>query len=96
MTKKPWLPPGARVFLCLRGQVGTARLESVTCRQSPVWQEKVIPMADEAWRFIIPMIHTAYGFAGIFTSVAILLFLPVIPLLLWGQRTGGKSLEEIE
>ena len=53
-------------------------------------------MADEAWRFIIPMIHTAYGFAGIFTSVAILLFLPVIPLLLWGQRTGGRSLEEIE
>jgi hypothetical protein len=28
--------------------------------------------------------------------VAILLFLPVIPLLLWGRRTGGRSLEEIE
>ena len=41
------------------------------------------------------MIHTAYGFAGIFTSVPILLFLPVIPLLLWGQRTGGNSIEEI-
>lgn len=45
---------------------------------------------------LIPMIHQAYGFAGIFTSVAILFFLPIIPLLLWGQRTGGKSLEEIE
>jgi len=45
---------------------------------------------------LIPMIHQAYGFAGIFTSVAILFFLPIIPLLLWGQRTGGKSLEDIE
>jgi len=45
---------------------------------------------------LIPMIHQAYGFAGIFTSVAILFFLPIIPLLLWGKRTGGKSLEEIE
>lgn len=44
----------------------------------------------------IPMIHAAYGFAGVFTSVAILFFLPVIPLMIWGQRTGGKSLEEIE
>ena len=45
---------------------------------------------------LIPMIHQAYGFAGIFTSVAVLFFLPIIPLLLWGKRTGGKSLEEIE
>ncbi|MBB5346306.1 putative MFS transporter [Desulfoprunum benzoelyticum] len=45
---------------------------------------------------LIPIIHQAYGFAGIFTSVAVLFFLPIIPLLLWGQRTGGKSLEEIE
>ena len=53
-------------------------------------------LAVSGSQFFIPMIHTAYGFAGIFTSVAMLLFLPVIPLLLWGQRTGGKSLEEIE
>ncbi len=45
---------------------------------------------------LIPMIHAAYGFVGIFTSVAILFFLPVIPLLIWGKKTGGKSLEEIE
>jgi putative MFS transporter len=45
---------------------------------------------------LIPMIHQAYGFLGIFTSVAVLFFLPMIPLLLWGKRTGGKSLEEIE
>ncbi len=45
---------------------------------------------------LIPVIHASYGFIGIFTSVAFLFFLPVIPLLIWGQRTGGKSLEEIE
>ena len=47
-------------------------------------------------QFFIPMIHASYGFAGIFTSVAVLFFLPVIPLLIWGQRTGGRSLEDIE
>ncbi|MDY0390328.1 MAG: MFS transporter [Desulfobulbus oligotrophicus] len=47
-------------------------------------------------QFFIPMIHGAYGFTGIFTAVGILFFLPVIPLLIWGRRTGGKSLEEIE
>ncbi|MDR0477499.1 MAG: MFS transporter, partial [Desulfobulbaceae bacterium] len=44
----------------------------------------------------IPMIHQAYGFLGVFSSVAILIFLPIIPLMIWGMRTGGKSLEEIE
>ena len=44
----------------------------------------------------IPMIHQAYGFLGVFTSVSILLLLPIIPLIIWGIRTGGKSLEEIE
>ena len=47
-------------------------------------------------QFFIPMIHASYGFAGIFTSVAVLFFLPVIPLLIWGARTGGRSLEDIE
>jgi len=47
-------------------------------------------------QIFIPLIHTAYGFTGIFTAVGILFFAPVIPLLLWGLRTGGKSLEEIE
>jgi putative MFS transporter len=45
---------------------------------------------------LIPIIHQLYGFMGIFTSVAILFFLPLIPLILWGKRTSGKSLEEIE
>ncbi len=47
-------------------------------------------------QFFIPMIHAGYGFAGIFTTVAFLFFLPVIPLLIWGARTGGRSLEDIE
>jgi len=45
---------------------------------------------------LIPMIHQAYGFSGVFNSVGILFLLPAIPLLIWGKRTGGKSLEEIE
>ena len=42
------------------------------------------------------MIQASYGFMGVMISVAFLLLLPLLPLLLWGQRTGGKSLEEIE
>lgn len=45
---------------------------------------------------LIPILHQAYGFAGVFGAVGTLYLLPVIPVLLWGKRTGGKSLEEIE
>lgn len=45
---------------------------------------------------IIPMIHKAYGFSGVFSAVGTLFFIPLIPLLLWGLRTGGKSLEDIK
>ncbi len=45
---------------------------------------------------LIPMVHQAYGFAGVFGSVGALFILPVLPLLLWGMRTGGKSLEDIK
>ncbi len=45
---------------------------------------------------LIPIIHQTYGFAGVFNSVGILYLIPVIPLLIWGMRTGGKSLEDIE
>jgi len=45
---------------------------------------------------LIPMVHNAYGFAGVFGSVGALFMLPVIPLLIWGIRTGGKSLEDIK
>ena len=45
---------------------------------------------------LIPMIFGAYGFVGVFSAVGIFYLLPVIPLLIWGMRTGGKSLEDIE
>ncbi len=53
-------------------------------------------LAVSGSQFFIPMIFHDYGFSGIFISVAILYFLPLIPLALWGRRTSGKSLEEIE
>lgn len=45
---------------------------------------------------LIPLLHQTYGFAGVFGAVGFLYLVPVVPLLLWGKRTGGKSLEEIE
>ena len=44
----------------------------------------------------IPMIVQGYGFYAIFVAVAALFALPIIPLLLLGQRTGGRSLEDLE
>ncbi len=73
-------------------------LFSYTAESYPTACATPPPASTTAWpgwpcrsQFFIPMIHAAHGFAGIFTTVAMLLFLPVIPLLLWGQRTGGKS-----
>jgi putative MFS transporter len=45
---------------------------------------------------VIPLIHKAYGFSGVFSAVGILFCLPIIPVLLWGLSTGGKSLEDIQ
>lgn len=45
---------------------------------------------------IIPVIHKAAGFAGVFSAVGALFFVPLIPLMLLGMRTGGKSLEDIK
>ena len=53
-------------------------------------------LAVSATQPLIPLIHTAYGFFGIFMAVAVLFFLPVVPLLLWGLHTAGKSLESLE
>lgn len=44
---------------------------------------------------LIPMIFSAFGFVGVFSAVGIFYLLPVVPLLIWGMRTGGKSLEDI-
>ena len=45
---------------------------------------------------IIPMIHKAYAFSGVFNAVGLLFCLPIIPVLLWGLSTGRKSLEDIK
>lgn len=45
---------------------------------------------------LIPLVHGAFGFVGVFNAVGLLFVLPVLPLLIWGMRTGGKSLEDIE
>lgn len=45
---------------------------------------------------LIPMIFQAYGFGGVFSAVGLFYLLPVVPLLIWGMRTGGKSLEDIK
>lgn len=44
---------------------------------------------------MIPVIFAQYKFVGVYTTVALLLCLPVLVVLIWGMRTGGKSLEEI-
>ena len=43
----------------------------------------------------IPLVYAAYGFVGVFTVMGSVLLVPIIFVLTWGLRTGGKSLEEI-
>lgn len=43
----------------------------------------------------VPIIFAAGGFAGVYNSVALMLLAPLLIVLLFGLRTGGKSLEEI-
>ena len=43
----------------------------------------------------VPIIFAAGGFAGVYNSVAIMLLAPLLIVLIFGMRTGGKSLEEI-
>ena len=44
---------------------------------------------------IIPMIFKSYSFSGVYYFFVILTLIPVFIVGPWGQRTGGKSLEEI-
>ncbi len=52
-------------------------------------------LSVSAMMSIIPLISASHGFSGVFNTAASLLIIPVLPILLWGMRTGGKSLEEI-
>lgn len=51
--------------------------------------------ATSGCQLVIPVLFAQYQFAGVYSAVALMLILPVLVLLIWGMRTGGKSLEEI-
>ena len=40
-------------------------------------------------------IRDRYSFDGVFWIFSFLCFVPAVVIAIWGQRTGGKSLEEI-
>ncbi|WP_088225268.1 MFS transporter [Desulfosporosinus sp. FKB] len=52
-------------------------------------------LATSVFQLIIPVLFVQYKFVGVYSVVALMLVIPVIVLLVWGIRTGGKSLEEI-
>ncbi|WP_407309518.1 MFS transporter [Desulfosporosinus sp. SB140] len=52
-------------------------------------------LATSVLQLYIPVVFAQYKFTGIYNMVAILVCIPVAVLLLWGLKTGGKSLEEI-
>ncbi|MDQ7094576.1 MFS transporter [Desulfosporosinus sp. PR] len=52
-------------------------------------------LATSVLQLYIPIVFAQYKFTGVYNMVAILVCIPVIVLLLWGLKTGGKSLEEI-
>lgn len=45
--------------------------------------------------FIVPPILAAYGWLGMHLINAAIIIIPSIILIIWGERTSGKSLEEI-
>lgn len=44
---------------------------------------------------LIPLAFAAYNFDGVFYIISVMCVIPAVVVGLWGQRTGGKSLEEI-
>ena len=52
-------------------------------------------LAVAAAQPLIPMAYAAYSFDGVFWIFSFLCFVPAVVIAIWGQRTGGKSLEEI-
>lgn len=52
-------------------------------------------LAVAAAQPLIPMAYAAYSFDGVFWLFSFLCFVPAVVIAIWGQRTGGKSLEEI-
>ncbi|SHK39225.1 MFS transporter [Desulforamulus aeronauticus] len=46
-------------------------------------------------QLMVPVIYAKFGFAGVFTTIATCLIILGLTVLIFGERTGGKSLEEI-
>ncbi len=44
---------------------------------------------------LIPLVYAAWSFDGVFYIFSLLCVIPAVVVALWGQRTGGKSLEDI-
>lgn len=53
-------------------------------------------LAVSGSQLFIPVIMTGFGFKGLFMGIAGLNIVSALVILLWGARTGGKSLEEID
>lgn len=52
-------------------------------------------LATSGVQLLVPVVFSMYSFAGVYDMVTILCWLPVAVVMIWGMRTGGKSLEEI-
>lgn len=46
-------------------------------------------------QLMVPVIYAKFGFGGVFTTMAIFLTVLGFTVLLFGERTGGKSLEDV-
>lgn len=46
-------------------------------------------------QLMVPVIFAKFGFAGVFTTIATCLIILGFTVLIFGERTGGKSLEEV-
>jgi putative MFS transporter len=52
-------------------------------------------LATSGFQLVIPVLFAQFAFVGVYSTVAIMLIIPVVLLLIFGMKTGGKSLEEI-
>lgn len=46
-------------------------------------------------QLMVPVIYTSFGFGGVFTTMACFLAILGLTVLIFGERTGGKSLEDV-